>query len=121
MKAFIVALLMLLLLVGAVVLLSLLGEGRVEDYLAALPSADAAPSEAREALAALFARVEEERLLLGLLFSHERIDELLSAVARAQAAAVAGEMGEYAPILAELTATLGAMKRDLTLSLADIL
>ena len=121
MRAFFAAILLLLVLTGAVTGLSLLGEARIDGYLAAVPAQDAAPEEVGKGIAALEARVEEERLLLGILFSHERLDELLCVMARARAAAEAEEAGEYAPMLAELTATLGAMKRDLTLSLADIL
>ena len=121
MKAFVAALCVLILLVGAVIVLSLAGEGVLSEASDALPTESTPLPEAAEALAALSAGIEGDRLLLGLLYSHERIDGLLLAVERTAAAARAEEEGEYALLLAELTGTLKAFRRDLRPGLTDLL
>ena len=121
MKAFLAATCLLFLLIGAVVGLSLAGEGRLRAIGDTLPPEDAPLPDAAEALALTLDEINGNRLLLGLLYSHERIDGLLSAVERTAAAARAGEEGEYALLLAELSSTLAALRRDLRPGLTDLL
>lgn len=121
MKAFLAALCLLALLIGSVVLLSLAGEGVLQGINDALPAEDTPLTEAAEALAVLSERIDGDRLLLGLLYSHERIDGLLSGVRRTAAAARSGEEGEYALLLAELESTVEGLRRDLRPGLLDLL
>ena len=121
MRAFTVALCLLTLLVGAVVGLSLAGKARITALEEMLPAEAEGLTEADAALTEFITRVEESRLLLGLLYSHERLDDLLTAAKRTAAATRSGEEGEYALLLAELRGLLRALARDLTPSITDVL
>ena len=121
MRAFRASLLILLALIGAVVALSAAGRARIAEYRAMIPPEDAALTEAAEALSTLSVQIEDERLLLALLFSHERCDELESATARCAAAARADEAAEYAILRAELLGLIEAMERDLKPGILDVL
>ena len=121
MKAFVAALMILALLIGGVVLSTAAGIGRIDGYLAALPSEEGDLGEAAETLAAFGEQVsEEDRLLLCSLYHHEKIDTLASAVRRAEAAARAEDTAEYRILRGELESLLEDMKRDLHLHLDDI-
>lgn len=119
MKAFLIAVLILCLLPIGIVLLSKRGADTVGDYLAAMPSAEA--EDAEGALGELAERIEEDRLLLHALFSHERADELASCTARAMAAARQKDGVELAILLAELRSLLLGMQRDLAPRLIDVM
>lgn len=121
MRAFRTSLLILLLLVFSVVALSMAGRGALAEYREAVPGADAPLSEAGNALSALLTQIEDGRLLLALLFAHERCDDLESAVARCAAAARANEYAEYAILRAELLRMIDAMERDLRPGVLDVL
>ena len=121
MRAFRTALCIFIVLIFGVIILSLAGRGRIGEYRDMTPPEGAALTEAAEALSALSARIEDERLLLALLFSHERCDELKSTVARCAAAARADEYAEYAILRAELLGLYEAMERDLRPGILDIL
>jgi hypothetical protein len=121
MKAFLAALVTLSLLVGGVILATVAGTEKLDEYLNALPSEGAKLPEAARVLGELGDRVEEEdRLLLCSLYHHEKIDTLASAVRRAEAAAEAEDDAEYRILRGELESLIEDMKRDLHLHLGDI-
>ena len=121
MKAFYSALAILLLLIATTVLLSAMGETRIEKYRDMMPAEDTPLRGAADALSSLSDTLEKERLLFSLLFSHERCDELKSTVARCAAAARADESAEYAILRAELLGLLDMLERDLRPGILDIL
>ena len=121
MRAFRASLLIFVLLIASVILLSSVGTERLSAYRRAIPAEDAALSDAADALSALSARFEGERLFLVLLFSHERCDALKSAATRCAAAARADEDAEYAILRAELLGLIEAMERDLKPGILDVL
>lgn len=121
MKAFCTALIIFIFLVSSVIILSSMGSARISEYKNSIPAEDAGLTEAEEALSTLSAQIEDERLLLALLFSHERCDELESAIARCAAAAHAEEFPEYAILRAELIGLIEAMERDLRPGVLDVL
>ena len=121
MKAFLAATCLLFLVLGAVIGFSLVGEARLDALSGLLPAEGSGLTEADAALAEFIATVEDGRLLLGLLYSHERIDTLLNAAACAAAAARSGEEGEYALLLAEIKSLLQGLRRDLAPNFADII
>ena len=121
MRAFRAALVIFILLICGVVILSFVGRERIGEYRDMTPTEETALTKATEALSALSARIEDERLLLALLFSHERCDALKNAVARCAAAARAEEYAEYAILRAELLGLYEAMERDLCPGILDIL
>ena len=121
MRAFRTALFIFIFLIFGVVILSLAGQERIGEYRDITPPEEIALSEAAEKLSALSARIENERLLLALLFSHERCDALENVAARCAAAARADEYAEYAILRAELLGLYEAMERDLRPGILDIL
>ena len=121
MKTFRASLVIFLLLIGSVIALSTVGRSRLSVYRESIPAEDAALSDAADALSALSARLDDERLLLALLFSHERCDDLKSTVTRCAAAARAEEYAEYAILRAELLGLIEAMERDLKPGILDVL
>ena len=121
MRAFRAALVIFIFLLFGVVMLSLAGRARIGELRDMTPPEEIAPSEAAEALSVLSARIEDGRLLLALLFSHERCDSLENAAARCAAAARADEYAEYAILRAELLGLYEAMERDLRPGILDIL
>ena len=82
MRAFRAALIIFIFLLFGVVMLSLAGRARIGELRDMTPPEGAALTEAAEALSVLSARIEDGRLLLALLFSHERCDALENAAAR---------------------------------------
>ena len=120
MRSFRAALFTLSLLILSIIVLSAAGGRHIDAYRREIPDEDAELTEAAKMLSALSARLNAERLLLALLFSHERCDELESAAARCAAAARTEERSEYAILRAELLGLLDAMERDLTPHLLDI-
>ena len=121
MKAFCIALVIMALLVASVVGLSAVGRRQIAEYRDAVPAESAALTDAARALSALSERIEDGRLLLVLLFSHERCDELKNAASRCAAAARAEEFSEYAIQRAELLGLLEDMERDLCPGILDVL
>ena len=121
MKAFFAALVIFILLVAAVVGLSAMGVERLTEYRDMIPPEDAVLSDAAEALSSLFETLEADRLILGLLFSHERCDILENATARGAAAARTEDAAEYAILRAELLGLLDDMERDLRPGISDII
>jgi hypothetical protein len=121
MRAFRIAFFIFIFLICGVLILSLAGKERIGEYRNATPTEEAELTEAAETLSALSARMEDERLLLALLFSHERCDTLKTAVARCAAAARADEYPEYVILRAELLGLYEAMERDLRPGILDIL
>lgn len=121
MKAFCTALIIFIVLISAVVILSSMGNARIFEYKDSIPTENAPLSDAAEALSVLTKRLDDERLLLVLLFSHERCDELKNAAARCAAAARAEEFPEYAILRAELLGLLEDMARDLCPGILDVL
>ena len=121
MKAFLLAVTVILLLVGAVILVSSLGIARIDAYREALPEEEAPLPVAAEALESLGERVKDEVHLVNLVFPHDRIDTLNAAIARTAAAARAEDRVEYRIHLAELKSFLYDMKRDLRLDFGDII
>ena len=121
MKTFRASVVILLLLVSSVIALSAAGRSRLTSYREAIPAEDAALSDAADALSALSGRLEDERLLMVLLFSHERCDDLKSTVTRCAAAARADEDAEFAILRAELLGLIEAMERDLKPGILDVL
>ena len=120
MRAFRASVLILVFLILSIIVLSGVGRARIEAYRAAVPTEEIALDTAAEELSVLSARLHDERLLMALLFSHERCDELESATARCAAAARAEEDSEYAILRAELLGLLEAMERDLKPGILDI-
>lgn len=121
MKAFIVSLIVIGVILATVVTSSAVGIRRIDEYLDLLPSEDLPPSDALGALLSLKERILSELFLLNHLFHHERIDELSTAVRRAEGAARMGNEDEYAILRNELQSILDNMRRDLTPHLSDII
>ena len=121
MKAFIGATCILVLLLFSVILLSLWGMHTLDGLEEILPDEKSPLPPADAKLSDFCTHLEEQRLLLGLLYSHERLDSLMGAARRTAAAARADEKGEYALLLAELKSMLEELRRDLRPSLIDVL
>lgn len=121
MKAFFTALIIFIILIPAVIILSVIGSTRLTEYRDMIPDEGAVLSGAAEALSSLSDRIEDDRLLLVLLFSHERCNALKNAAVRSAAAARAEDDAEYAILRAELLGLLEDMGRDLRPGILDIL
>lgn len=119
MKAFIIALVTVVLTVGSSLTLTFVGTARLSSYLEALPDETVLSREAEEALAALSERVLGELTLLNSLFPHGRVDDLNNALRRATESAKARDDAEYRILCGELTSILRDMRRDLTLCFSD--
>ena len=120
MKSFIIAVTVLVLLVGGVILGSTVGVRRIEAYLDKLPGTDSSYALAEKSLGELAECVQEDLLLLNSLFPHDRTDALMTAIARAEAAAKTNDEVEYTILYAELRSILYEMERDLAPHLDDI-
>ena len=121
MRAFIVALIVLAVLVAAVIVSSAVGIKRIDEYSELLPEEDVPPEEALANTKELGERILSELFLLNHLFHHERIDELATAVSRAEGAAERGDADEYRILRNEVQSILDNMRRDLIPQLSDII
>lgn len=119
MRAFAASLILFCLLIGGVILLSHSAIGRLDGYLAALPSGDD-PTAEEGAVRALAKRISGELGLLNAVFHHSQVDSLLAALARAVAAAESRDGVEYRILTYEVRRILTDMRLDLTPLLSDI-
>lgn len=120
MKAFLIAISVILVLVLGVILLSAWGIATVDDYLAAIPE-EASPEEGAPAFEELKEEIKEDLFLLNTIFSHTRTDALELAVAGTLAAARSGDEVELAIKRAELLSLLLDMRRDLMPNPVDMI
>lgn len=121
MKAFLIAISVILVLVLGVILLSAWGIATVDDYLAAIPEEGASPEEGAPAFEELKEEIKEDLFLLNTIFSHTRTDALELAVAGTLAAARSGDEVELAIKRAELLSLLLDMRRDLMPNPVDMI
>ncbi len=110
----------ILLTVTLVILSSSLCLARIDDALDRLPREDAPPEEGKRILSELDREFEGSRLLFYATLPHEEVDELEVALSGAVAAAESADPPHFAVCLSELRDLLEELKKEMSLSLLNL-